>query len=393
VLSGKVRFGLVDSLRALAALSIVGYHIGFFAGAGRTDFLAALSSQLIAGLALFFVISGFVLYRPFVLALSTKDEAPDARAYAWRRFLRIVPAYWAALTVYGLMAAPEVFEQPLIYFGFLQSYSLDTNTGGLPVAFTLCLEVAFYAFLPLYALLVRAVAARFSQWRVEVIGLGVLLVVGVGWRVGGDVGGIYAMEVNSLLSVIEWFAAGMALAVASVYSRERDRPPAAVRVVEVAPLVCWALAAGVIAFEAAVLDRRILVGPAFGGWGRVGIHYADMLFAFFLIAPAVFTGAGTGVGRRVLATRVLTWLGLVSYGIYLWQAIALKLIRDAGLREDITDPTIWWLPLGFGGAIALGAASWYVIERPALSLSRLVPAPHRGPPVEEAEAASVAVAP
>ena len=50
--------------------------------------------RLEVGVAIFFCISGFLLYRPFVVAHHRAQAMPAVGAYAWRRFLRIVPAYW-----------------------------------------------------------------------------------------------------------------------------------------------------------------------------------------------------------------------------------------------------------------------------------------------------------
>src|SRR5437588_12805856 len=84
------RFPLFDAMRALAALSIFAYHCayqlhGFSGPAGR--YLA----QLNIGVPVFFLISGFLLYRPFVRARRDHDRRPSLRAYAVRRAARIVP--------------------------------------------------------------------------------------------------------------------------------------------------------------------------------------------------------------------------------------------------------------------------------------------------------------
>jgi peptidoglycan/LPS O-acetylase OafA/YrhL len=390
---GQTRFGLIDSLRAVAALSIVLYHVLLFAGAANHDVTLAAQSQLVAGLALFFVISGFLLYRPFVVALSRADRNPDLRAYAWRRFLRIVPAYWVAVTVTGLITAPEVFEKPLVFYGFAQTLSLETNTQGVSVAWTLCLEVMFYAFLPFYALAIRGAAGRLGQWRAEALGLATLVAAALAWRVGGDVRGIDVMQLNTLPSVLDWFAAGMGLAVVSSWVATLERPPRAIRFVSERPGLWWALALGVLVLEATVLRRRILLQPEFGGWGLMAVHEADVLFAALVVLPAVFVGAGQGWGQRALATRTLVWLGVVSYGTYLWQGLVFELLHDAGLRQSVAEPTLWWIPLGVAGAVGAGALRWYVVERPAMSLRRLVPRRRESRAVEEAEADAVAVAP
>jgi peptidoglycan/LPS O-acetylase OafA/YrhL len=91
---------------------------------------------------------------------------------------------------------------------------------------------------------------------------------------------------------------------------------------------------------------------------------------------------------------VLLWLGLVSYGIYLWQAATLRGLADlTPLDGDIFDSSLWWIPFGFGACIAAGALSWYVLERRAMSLRRLVPPRPSGAVSSSAEAAAARVAP
>ena len=147
------------------------------------------------------------------------------RAYAWRRFLRIVPAYWAALTVTGIFIDPAVFERPLLFYGFAQIYSPGAVFQGIPVAWTLCIEVSFYAFLPVFALALRGVCQAHPR-------LGVA-------RGGGRDGGAVRVRaglarrsrspptarwvqtsVNTLPAYLAWFALGMGLAVTSAWLSE-----------------------------------------------------------------------------------------------------------------------------------------------------------------------------
>jgi peptidoglycan/LPS O-acetylase OafA/YrhL len=100
---GHPRFPLLDGVRALAALSIVFLHVGDGTGFARTNALGAFTSRMDAGVALFFVLSGFLLYRPFVAARLDDRPAPSAGRYLRRRLLRIVPAYWLALLVMGAL--------------------------------------------------------------------------------------------------------------------------------------------------------------------------------------------------------------------------------------------------------------------------------------------------
>jgi acetyltransferase len=87
--------------------------------------------------------------------------------YLRRRVLRIVPAYWVAVAVLGISpGAVGVFDEDWWrYWFFLQLYSAETLGGGIPVAWSLCVEVSFYLLLPLWTLAGRLGARSCSRWR------------------------------------------------------------------------------------------------------------------------------------------------------------------------------------------------------------------------------------
>ena len=90
----------IDGLRAFAAIAVLLTHVSIYSGLVAAGGDAARYAQrLEVGVAIFFVISGFVLYRPFLQARLDARELPRVGRYAGRRALRIVPAYWLALTV------------------------------------------------------------------------------------------------------------------------------------------------------------------------------------------------------------------------------------------------------------------------------------------------------
>jgi peptidoglycan/LPS O-acetylase OafA/YrhL len=364
----------MDSLRAIAALAIVGYHVAPLAGALDSSFLTAVSAQLSTGVALFFLISGFLLYRPFVLTHAAGESLPSMRAYAWRRVLRIVPAYWAALTVTGLLIAPEVFDRPVLFYGFLQIYSPGAVFEGIPVAWTLCIEVSFYAALPLIAIALRQLS-RGSVWRTQALGVAFLFVFGLAWRCAALASDseFLRTSINTLPAYLDWFAVGMGLAVLTAWLGTREAPPRVVALVERAPGACWAVAAAALAANAWIWGRRYL-GGAESDAAQVAVHLTELVTALGLILPAILTGTGREPVRRLLAWPVLLWLGMVSYGIYLWQAAALDAVGEiTPLSVDVVDTSLWWVPVGVAACILAGALSWYLLERHALKLRRFVP--------------------
>ncbi|MEA2466126.1 MAG: hypothetical protein QOJ57_252, partial [Thermoleophilaceae bacterium] len=101
-----------------------------------------------------------------------------------------------------------------------------------------------------------------------------------------------------------------------------------------------------------------------------------------LLVPALFGDPGRGLVRRVLASRVLTFLGMISYGVYLWHFAVLIQLDRWGFGEVAAKTGQWiWFPAALAGGVLLATISWYLVEQPATSLKGLVktrPAPQPG---------------
>ncbi len=360
----RPRFPLFDSLRAIAALSIFGFHIAASQRALNDPDFPWLG-QLNVGVPIFFVVSGFLLYRPFVAARLRRSPRPAVVPYAIRRVLRIVPAYWVALPLITLWLGREdqVFTASgvITYFFFLQLYEASTITGGIGQAWTLGVEVSFYVFLPIWAFLVRRVPG-------ELLPVAVLALVGIVWKVvvlstAFSSGSSAAFPLLIALPAwLETFAGGMALAVLSVWVTDRGWRAGWVRVVEERPWVPWLIA--LLAFAA--------VGPH--GWqggneSQVMIEYElKTVVAIGLVLPAVFGEPTRGWVRRVLGFPPLLWVGLVSYGFYLWHLAVIEKLQDGGWDDKLGLPL--FILAALAGSLAIAAVSWYCLERPILRLGR-----------------------
>src|SRR3954471_22762297 len=154
---GNPRFPLVDGLRAVAVVCVLVTHTAFLSGFNGKGLLGAITARLDVGVTLFFVISGFLLYRPFVGARMHGRPGPAVRRYLRRRALRILPAYWLALTVLAIWPGLTggFSGDWWRYYFFLQLYDGNTLTRGISVTWTLCVEVTFYLALPLWVALAR----------------------------------------------------------------------------------------------------------------------------------------------------------------------------------------------------------------------------------------------
>ncbi|MEA2427598.1 MAG: hypothetical protein QOF37_1226, partial [Thermoleophilaceae bacterium] len=317
---------------------------------------APFAAHLDVGVSVFFLISAFLLYRPIVAARLHGEPKPDADAYGRRRLFRIVPGYWVALLVAGLAGAsyvgyPGIFsgKGTLAYFGFLQIYSPDTAGGGINVAWTLCVELTFYAFLPVWAVALRRVSPR-GGVRSELTALALLFAASLGWQAlavhatdPNDFGLAATRWIEPLPNFLDQFAVGMGLAVACVAWKPRARTGAA-----------WLLAG--VAF--ALASRLPLEHTPLSYLAR---HQLYTLVALGLMWPAVF---GAPSGHR----RALAFLGTISYGVYLYHVpVFLTLGKSYGLPANVPELFAW---LAVGGAITVALAwlSWRLVERPAMRL-------------------------
>jgi peptidoglycan/LPS O-acetylase OafA/YrhL len=362
---GNPRFPLFDALRAIAALSVVVYHTAFYARADQASSVGALLARLNIGVAIFFVISGFLIYRPFAAARMEGRSAPRLIDYARRRFLRIVPAYWVALTLLAIWPGLNgMWDDAPIFYAFGQVYSSEHVLQGISPAWTLSTEIAFYAALPLYAWI--ASRARIGL-RAELIGLAALAGASLAVRtiaVGADMGTLGL----TLPGTFAWFAAGMALAAVSAAAVD---PPAWLKNAGLA----WGAAAVLYVILAYTLGRPegFLFAGTQQGYGAALFEFAmSGAIAALVVVPAAF-GSG-GPVRSVLGARTLAWLGLVSYGIYLWHHNTILWLIDQDVLERFdAAPFLALTVLSIAIVVPIAAASYYLVERPALRFKNGIP--------------------
>jgi peptidoglycan/LPS O-acetylase OafA/YrhL len=364
----------------VAALSVLVVHFAIATDLVVRPGWEALS-RLDLGVSVFFVISGFLLYRPFVVAHLEARAAPRFRPFMRRRLLRIVPAYWVALTIIGLSGGLQHVDGwglPL-YFGFAHVYVLPYALGGMGQAWSLCTEMSFYLVLPAYAWLVgRGARDRAEQIRVE---LWVLAAVYAGSFAFGAITGHLGMWDSNptmrlwLPAKADQFALGMFLAVVS--AAWAGRPSAAMRVLghPRAALVSWGIA--FLIFW--VVAYRVVVPPIVSVEAALELELFYGLIGFFLVFPAVIGSHAGGVVRSFLRSRPMQFAGLVSYGIYLWHQKAIRLVVGWTGGERRVFGTYWpegrpsyivLLVLSVALTVTIAALSYYVVERRFLRLKR-----------------------
>lgn len=375
------RFPAFDGLRAIAAVTVVGVHTAFSVGFdGRNPGWSIYTARLEIGVAVFFLISGFLLYRPFVVAHLAGVSRPRVGAFWARRLLRIVPAYWLVLFVMTSLwrdkppgIGPDGWWSELVHYLFLQIYFPNQVLHGLTAAWTLCVEMTFYLFIPFYAMFIaRARAGRTpgQALRRELVGLVCLVAASYAWRgvvlhFQNPKGGMWALATTWLPAFLDLFALGMLLAATSAWFHQHDNEP---RVFSnpLFPFVAW-IAAGFCFWAVAHLGLSYL--PLYEE------SYRDLTrqllyggFAFFLLLPAVFGPQAKGKGpiRWLLGTWPMASLGVISYGIYLWHEPWMYQILDPDPKKLFTLNYGGFFLCVLGLSIVSASLSYFVVEKPIL---------------------------
>lgn len=360
---------LLDGLRAVAAVMVVGTHVAFQTGAVVVGAWGAVLARFDFGVALFFVLSGFLLVRPWLRALAAAGPGPSTRTYLLRRAARILPAYWLVLLVALLTTARGSDAGAVLSnVGLLQVYTGDL-LAGLTQTWSLCTEAAFYLALPLAAAWLSA-RVRSGQVRGRSAAGLLVALVAVAWCwTGLAAGGILPGRSSVWLpGHLDWFAVGIALAVVDRSVRDRPGSLLAQRVAEAgrAPWTLLGLAAAVFWLACTPLG-----GPAtLAAVAPATAVVKEALYAVtagLVLAAVAFAPQHSGSLAGVLGNRVVAALGRISYGIFLWHLLVLAGVVDL-LDVRLFTGSFWRvLALTVTGTVVVATASWLVLERPVLA--------------------------
>jgi peptidoglycan/LPS O-acetylase OafA/YrhL len=368
-------------MRGIPAVAIIVGHAWFFTGGfgGFTESLSNRAMVRMDGLvALFFLLSAFLLYRPMIAHRTGGPAAPRVADYARRRFIRLYPAYWVALTGFAVFVGLYgVFSSnwwafysitDFLHLGLHDVCPADKEfLCGLPQSWTLGVDMTFYVLLPFYAaatgLLARGREPR--NWVKLELGL-LALLAAASLLLGGPPFSLRSHDWFrfSALGHLYWFALGLALAVISV-TDWRAGLPRAIRAAASRPVLCWAAAAAIYLFTVlAFYPAPFIIAPFRDGLEYTELNLIQGVSAVLLFLPAVFGNPNRGLPARILSHPALMWIGLISYGLLLWNVTFAVLLGFPGADEG------YWTVLIAGtlATLPLAALSYYLVERPLMKL-------------------------
>ncbi len=367
------RFPTLNAVRAIGALMVVCTHVAFNTGEVNNGWIGAVLSRLDFGVALFFILSGFLLSRPFLTARARGTPQPSWTHYFWKRAVRILPLYWA-IVVAALLLDPAnddaTWQDWVSQLTLTQIYRDDLLASSLTQMWSLCTEVAFYLVLPPLCLLLAVGRGDGLDVRRVVIrsgGLGVLAVIWQGALAPADTSDIHYGQ--WLPGLLPWFLVGMVFAAVSADLAVRPRPHLLDRWAH--DLTgCWLLATAIFAIACSdVAGPRLLIPPT--GWEAVAKLLLYSGAAAFYVLPLVLGPESDTRARAWLSAPVPSWLGEISYGIFAIHMLMLNMVYLATGIELFTGRFALILALTLASTLVLASASFYLFERPVLRTKNL----------------------
>ena len=370
-------------MRAIAALAVLVTHVSFRSGDYARTLIGPALGRLDFGVAIFFVLSGFLLSRPWLARWSRRAPAPSTGRYLWKRVLRIFPVYVIAATAAlvllpGNNGASAALWVKTLLMGNI--YLDDQLPDGLTQMWSLATEVAFYVVLPAIMWVALSGRRREHSPRNQLgLVIAALALINVVWVMvlATRLDTSHSMTGLWLPSYLTWFSVGIIIAACSVdtHRAEADDPVVpsrvtfALRQLGLSPGICWTAGLALFAIAATPLAGPIsLTSPTLGEAMTKNLLYAAA--AGLLILPGVFADPA-GLYIRVLSWPVLRHLGHLSYGVFCVHIIVLELVADwidAALFEG------HWLELfALTLAISLVVAEllYLLVERPTMRFKDL----------------------
>jgi peptidoglycan/LPS O-acetylase OafA/YrhL len=342
----------VEGMRACAAVGVVVTHVAFQTG-HSSGIDGRLFGRFDLAVAVFFALSGFLLWRGHAAAARGLRHTPPTGHYLRSRIVRIMPAYLVAVVVILTLLPGAETPSATVWLANLsltQIYVPLTLTGGLTQMWSLSVEVTFYLALPVLALLARRLPVRARVPVIAAVGVAswCWALIPVHTPAGVNV-------LNWPPAFFSWFAAGMLLAEWTVSPLGWMHRLARRRVLM-----------AVIAVGAFLVGASPLAGPEGLTPGTINQFIVKTamgaVVAAALIAPLVLDRPDTP--HRFLGSRPMVTLGRWSYGLFIWHLAALTMVFPV-IGEFAFNghmPAVLMLTVVFGFAIA--AVSYALVESP-----------------------------
>ena len=388
----------LDGARGLSAVGVAVMHV-----AGNFSPHAAATTKItLVGMSLifFYVLSGFLLFLPYVRRL-TQDPStatiPSTRNFAIHRFARIVPGYLVIFLLCNYVFQVVYVENPamepigtdkgtgmitdpwqlLANLTLVQTYFPKYALTGLNPSWSLTLEFAFYASLPLLGYLLFALRKRCSlqPMRLALIAPIILIVIGFAGKLLAPLviqhfhitdpelmqwgPNWVAVYMRSFLANADNFAFGMLAAMLMV---AMEQGAVSERIGSRVRLAC---AVGIVVS----LVLSLVLIAAGNLFGLSGIAIASALVVLLIVAPLAL-GQRSGLGEA-LELAPFRFVGKVSLSLYLLHfPVMLMLHRYDLLAGDSMRGMTINIVVVLAVTMVVSTVTYYAVEQPAMNVAR-----------------------
>ncbi|MGU3432789.1 acyltransferase family protein [Actinomycetes bacterium M1A6_2h] len=381
----------LEGPRGLAAICVILVHVSVvytpaIVDTTRLDFLGQ-------ALTFFFVLSGFLLYMPYVKRFVDGKARPDTKKYFLSRVRRIFPAYLVVFLIVNFLLHASFVQNPVIngwnhsegatgmitnpvellaHLTLTQSWFPSTLQTGINPAWSLTAELVFYLSLPLLGYLLFRFGRRSSRpLLVALIPAGALMVLGV--------------VTNTIVGILQRRSTGMA-------PLELYWGPNWIAVLSrsffaLADIFAWGMVAAVVyiaitkgAFAAVSTKKMqrfftIFMIVALAGSLLafvLGSRYMPSLFAIACCGLILMIVGPLGRGEDSILAKITDWaplkyLGMISLSAYLWHYPVMIMIERLGFDAPANVLGLAWsMFVVLTLTVIMATATYYLVEKPAM---------------------------
>jgi peptidoglycan/LPS O-acetylase OafA/YrhL len=335
---------VLDGLRAIAVLLVLWSHSLVVTDQLRPlRLLGYVLQPGYLGVDVFFVLSGFLITR---ILLANKVRRRPVGNFLMRRLLRIFPIYYLTLLVVGIVRpGPYVWWCAIYLSNFYFAFTHVSVFGPLGHTWSLAVEEHFYLIWPfaVHGLTMRQSRAV-ALWGFIPLALGsALVILALGTRVPA-----------TKLIYMGTMCRASSLAVGALFAYHE-------RWLRADGRRLWTLAAALFVPAAIILPAGEFM---FDAWIPLTKMVGFSLMCGAILAAVIALRDSSLWPAARLRGGVLTFIGRISYGVYLYHApifVYLGVVKDG--RPSVIAAGIAWATV-----FAVATVSFYCIERPILQL-------------------------